>query len=48
MIPALLLIYAVGVLGTALELCRREDDGFLARLELMALWPSWLAVRLIV
>lgn len=43
----LLLIYAVGALGTAVELCRSEEYGFLARLELMALWPCRVAVNCI-
>lgn len=48
MIHAILLIYAVGVLGTALSFCRTEERGFLERLELMALWPCWLVVWLVI
>lgn len=44
---ALLLIYAVGALGTALELCRDEEYALVYRLETMLLWPCYVVVRFI-
>lgn len=45
---ALLLIYAVGVVGTALSFCRDEERGFWYRVEAMVSWPARVVVMTII